>query len=157
MQALADLLSALPSSSLLARSATLYALVNAAHILGVCLILGAVIPLDLRLIGVLRGPSLVVIGPFLSHVAAAGVMIAVLTGLALISVRPAEYLANPALRWKMFLIMIALVNVAVVHFSDGWRRAISGGRIVTGLRIGGAVSLSAWLAALVAGRMIGFL
>lgn len=157
MQALAELLAALPFAGPLRRSATLYALVSAAHILGIGLILGAILPLDLRLMGVLRGPSLVVIGPFLSHVAAAGVALAVLTGLALISVRAGEYLANPALRIKALLLALALVNVAVVHLRPGWRRAIAGGPVPAGLRLGGAISFLCWLGVLVAGRMIGFL
>ncbi|NHF73067.1 DUF2214 domain-containing protein [Paracoccus xiamenensis] len=138
-------------------SATFYALVNAAHILGIALILGAIIPLDLRLIGVLNGPSLNVIGPFLSHVAAVGVALAVLTGLALISVRPAEYLANPALRWKALLLALALVNVAAVHLGPGWRRAVRRDQVSGGLRLAAVVSICAWLGTLVAGRMIGFL
>ncbi|MBA4490870.1 DUF2214 domain-containing protein [Paracoccus sp. S1E-3] len=139
------------------RSALLYALVNATHILGIGLILGAILPLDLRIQGLLRAPPLAVIGPFLSRVAAVGVGLAMLTGLALISVRPGEYLGNPAFRVKVLLLVTALLNVAALHLSGTWGRAAAGGVVSVGLRLGAAVSFSAWLGALVAGRMIGFL
>lgn len=35
-----------------------YMVVNAAHILGIGLLLGAILPLDLRILGVLCGPPL---------------------------------------------------------------------------------------------------
>lgn len=134
-----------------------YALVNAGHILGIALILGAILPLDLRLLGFLNGPSLAVLAPFLSRVAAVGVGLAILTGLMLVSVRPAEYLANPAFRIKILLIGVALANVMLIHAGKGWRGLPHGRSATSGLRLGAAVSALLWLGAMVAGRLIGFM
>lgn len=157
MAALADLLAGLPFASALRRSATAYALVSAGHILSIGLILGAILPLDLRLIGVIRHAPLPAIAPFLSRVAAVGVALAILTGLALISVRPEEYLANPAIWAKMTLIALALLNVVFVHAMPDWRRVLMGDPPGTPLRIAASVSALCWIGALIAGRMIGFL
>ena len=88
-------------------SGDLYMVLNALHILGIGLLLGAILPLDLRILGVLRGPSLPVIGPFLSRMAGIGLGLAVLTGACLWSVSAAEYLGNAAFRWKLVLLAVA--------------------------------------------------
>lgn len=157
MEGLAAILSALPFSGALRGSVTFYALVNATHILGIALLLGAILPLDLRMLGLLRGPPLAGLAPFLSRLAAAGLVLALVTGLMLLSVRPAEYLGNPAFRIKALLITVALANVVVVHLGRGWRDLQRGGAVTPALRIGAAISALVWLLALLAGRMIGFL
>jgi hypothetical protein len=72
--------------------------------LGVGLLIGGILPLDLRLAGLLRGVPLAAIGPFLSRSAAIGLGLAIVTGLWLFTVKPREYLANDAFLWKMALL-----------------------------------------------------
>jgi hypothetical protein len=134
-----------------------YMVVNAAHILGIGLLIGAVVPLDLRLLGVIRAGPLQVIGPFLSRCAAVGLALALATGLMLWLVRPAEYLGNAAFQWKLGLLALALATVGLQHLAPGWREAVATGRPGPGVRIRAAVSLLTWPAVLVAGRWIGFL
>jgi len=139
-----------PGASWLQQSATAYLFVNAAHILGVAMLLGAILPLDLRLLGLFRRFPIEVLGPFLVRCAAAGLGLALLTGAWLFSVKPDEYLANPAFRWKLLLLTLALVNVGLQHRSPGFMHRSSAVRVRAGL------SLCLWLSALVAGRWIGF-
>ncbi|HTB35708.1 MAG TPA: DUF2214 domain-containing protein, partial [Reyranella sp.] len=82
-----------PGAVLLRGSGTAWLLVDAAHILGVGLLVGAIVPLDLRLLGLFRALPLALIAPFLSRAAAAGAALAFATGLWLFSMKPAEYLA----------------------------------------------------------------
>jgi hypothetical protein len=138
-------------------SGTAYLVVNAAHVLGIALLLGAILPLDARLIGAFRTVPLPVIGPFLSRTAGAGLLLAVATGLALFSVNPPEYLTNPAFRWKLALIAVAVLNLALLHQSGAFRRALAGQPVAPGLRAAAVVSALTWLGALLAGRWIGFL
>jgi hypothetical protein len=152
-----DWLEALPLAAWLRRSTIAYPLVNAAHILGIGLILGAILPLDLRLMGVFRAAPLPVIGPFLSRAAAVGVALALVTGALLFLVKPAEYLANPAFLAKLGLLALALANVALIHLGAGWRQAVTGRGVAPALRLSAAASMLLWLGALVAGRWIGFL
>ncbi|GGF61038.1 hypothetical protein GCM10011402_11220 [Paracoccus acridae] len=137
-------------------SGTLYMVLNATHILGIGLLLGAILPLDLRILGVLRGPSLAVIGPFLSRMAGAGLGLAVLTGFCLWSVGATEYLDNAAFRWKLVLLAAALGNVALLH-RLGWQRVVVTGVADRATRVLAAISAALWLSVLLAGRWIGFL
>jgi hypothetical protein len=150
-------ISAWPGAVLIRDSGTAYLFVNAAHILGIALVIGAILPLDLRLMGFVRTIPLAVIAPFLSRVAAIGVAFAVLTGLWLFSVKPSEYLANTAFLWKLALLVAALGNVALQHHSRHYRLAVESGRIPLQVRIRAAISALMWLSVLLAGRWIGFL
>lgn len=137
-------------------SGDLYMVVNAAHILGIGLLLGAILPLDLRILGVLSGPPLPVIGPFLSRMAGIGLGLAMLTGFCLWSVDAGEYLGNPAFRWKLALLALGLGNVALLH-RLGWRQVVITGRAGRATRVLAAISALVWPGVLLAGRWIGFL
>jgi hypothetical protein len=139
-----------PGASWLRQSATAYLFVNAAHILGIAVLLGAILPLDLRLLGFFRRFPVEVLGPFLVRCAAAGLSLAILTGAWLFSVKPDEYLANAAFRWKLVLLALALVNVAPQHRSAGLPN------MSPAVRVRAGISLCLWLSVLVAGRWIGF-
>lgn len=150
-------LAATPLASALRSSPTLYLFVNAAHILGIGLILGAILPLDLRLMGFFRRALLPVIGPFLVRAAATGVGFALLTGIALFSVRPADYLANTAFLVKLGLLAALAGLITLQHANPGFRAALRGWPIPLSVRLVALLSFLLWLSALVAGRWIGFL
>jgi hypothetical protein len=145
-----EAIGAWPGASWLQQSATAYLFVNAAHILGLAVLLGAILPLDLRLLGFFRRFPIEVLGPFLVRFAAAGLGFALLTGAWLFSVKPEEYLANTAFRWKLVLLAFALVNIGLQHRSPGFLRRSPAVRVRAGL------SLCLWSSVLVAGRWIGF-
>lgn len=154
---LAEWIGTWPGAVLLHRSGVAYLLVNAAHILGVGLIVGAILPLDMRLLGFLRGVPLAVIGPFLVRVAATGVGLAILTGLWLFSVKPVEYLGNPAFLWKIAFLFLALMNVVLQHRSRHYQNALMSGVVHPTVRAMAGGSAALWLTVLVAGRWIGFI
>jgi hypothetical protein len=142
-----------PGAVWLRQSATAYLFVNAAHILGIGLLLGSILPLDLRLLGFFRRFPVDVLRSFLVRNAGAGLTLAIITGLWLFSVKPTEYVANEAFRWKVVLLTTAIVNVVFQH-----RRTYAGAfEITRATRICAALSLSLWVSALIAGRWIGFL
>lgn len=150
-------LEALPPSLWLRRSGTLYLLVNAAHIGAIGLLIGSIVPLDLRLLGVLKPGPLALLAPVLARTAAAGLALAVLTGALLFSVRPQEYLQNPAFLAKMGLLGAGALNAWLVHRGRAWAGVVEGSGPSGGLRLHAGASLLLWLACLVAGRWIGFL
>ncbi|NMA99865.1 MAG: DUF2214 domain-containing protein [Phyllobacteriaceae bacterium] len=152
-----EALSQWPGAVAMRRSSTLYIFVNAAHILGIGIILGPILSLDARLLGLFRALPLPVIGPFLANVAKFGVVLALLTGLALFSVRPLDYLDNPAFLIKLGIVALAVANAAWINVGARWKSAVSGNEIAASLRIQAAASGALWLAALIAGRWIGFL
>lgn len=154
-----ELLAALgrwPGAVLLQQNGTLYLLVNASHILGIALLVGGILSLDLRLMGFFRLVPVAVVAPFLSRIAAGGLGLAILTGVWLFTVRPVEYAGNAAFLWKLGLLLLALVNVAAQHRSAGYARAMAG-VISPAVRVRAFASAVLWLAVLLAGRWIGFL
>jgi hypothetical protein len=154
---LVEWIGAWPGAVFLHDSGTAYLLVNAAHILGVGLLVGAIIPLDLRLLGLFRHAPLAVLAPFLSRAAATGAVLAILTGLWLFSVKPGEYLGNAAFLWKAGLLIAALANVALQHGNNRFAAAVAGGELRPAVRLVAGCSILLWVSVLVAGRWIGFL
>lgn len=148
-----DAIGSWPGAIWLQQSWVAYLFVNAAHIAGIGLLLGSILPLDLRLLGLFRHYPIEVLGPFLVRGAATGLGLAAFTGLWLFSVKPEEYLGNAAFRWKLVLLAIALANIVFQH----WRTRSRDFHLTTATRVSAALSLTAWLAVLVAGRWIGFL
>ena len=135
-----------------------YGVVNLVHILGVSTLFGAVLVLDLRLLGLWRTVPLPSIAGPTVPVATTGFVMAALTGPAMLATNATEYVDNPFLLIKFPAIALALLNVAVVSSRPAWKAM---GREPTPadrrmLAIGGAVSLAAWLTAIGAGRMIGY-
>ncbi|WP_426956300.1 DUF2214 domain-containing protein [Muricoccus radiodurans] len=145
-----------PVAAALRRWPALYAAVNASHILGIGLLVGAIATLDARVLGAFRRAPLAVLGPPLVRVAATGLAAAIGTGLLLFSVRPAEYAANPAFLTKLGLVALGLVNVLMLRIGGGWRRALDGGSVEAAVRAAAAASLILWVAAVLAGRWIAF-
>lgn len=150
-------LAATPLARALVGSSTLYLLVNAAHVMGIGLLFGSVIALDLRLIGWARALPIAPAAVYLSRLAAAGLTLAIVTGLCLFSVRPMEYAGNPAFLAKLALVGLGLANILAVHASAGWRGVRSGREPGIALRLGATLSILIWGGAIVAGRWIGFL
>ncbi|MCA1403470.1 DUF2214 domain-containing protein [Ensifer sp. IC3342] len=148
---------ALPFAVAIRRSATLYLFANAAHILSIGLVVGAILPLDLRLLGFFAKVPVAVVGPYLSRAAAVGVALAIVTGLCLFSVRPVEYAGNPAFLTKITLLSLGIVNAALLHMTPQWAAAVKGGSLSLRVRLSALLSMAIWTGAVLAGRWIGFL
>jgi hypothetical protein len=145
-----------PGAVLLKQSGTAYLLVNASHILGLALLIGAILPLDLRLLGVFRSVPVAALAPVLSRMAGIGLGLALVTGAWLFTVRPVEYASNAAFLWKLGLLALALANIALQHRSAAYARALAGD-ITAAVRWRATASVTLWLSVLLAGRWIGFL
>jgi hypothetical protein len=134
-----------------------YGVVNLAHILSIATLFGAVLLLDLRLLGAWRRVPLAALERPTLTLALVGFVCAVASGVSLITANATEYIGNPFLAIKFAAIGVALANVAVARRLPAWRRradAAAGGERV--LAAVGGVSLASWLVAIAAGRMIGY-
>ncbi|AVF05025.1 MULTISPECIES: DUF6644 family protein [Devosia] len=151
-----DALQSWPGAVALRGSPVLYLLVNAAHILGIGLIVGPILALDARLLGLVRHIPIGVVGPFLAAVAKLGVGLAIVTGLGLFSVQPANYAGNPAFLLKLLILVLAIANAVSVDRGRAWKQAIETNEIAAVLRWQAAASSMLWITVLVAGRWIGF-
>jgi hypothetical protein len=141
----------------LAVSQRLYIFANAAHILSVSVLVGAIVPLDLRILGLFKSFPLSVLGPFLSRASIVGVVLSIATGLVLFTANAVEYAANPAFLTKIGLLAVGVANAAFLHASPRWRQAVLSGSAPLAIKLAAAVSLTMWISAVVAGRWIGFL
>ena len=157
---MAEILSAIdawPVAVYFSRSSVAYALLNAAHILSLCLLVGAVVTLDITVLGGFRGVPIHHLAPPLERVAGAGLAAAIVTGALLFTVRPAAYAANPAFLAKLALVVAGIANALAARHSRSWRIMLRGGGRSGGLVLSAILSLAIWVSAVVAGRAIGFL
>ncbi|MEQ8602598.1 MAG: DUF2214 domain-containing protein [Marivibrio sp.] len=130
-----------------------YAAVNAAHILGIALLVGPIMTLDLRMLGLWRSVPLAPLAVVLRPVAASGLAVAVAAGLALFSVQAAHYGDLALFQAKLALIIAGAGGALALHRAAGptLERAAPGR-----LRLHALLSISCWLGALVCGRLIAF-
>ena len=151
-----DAVAAWPGAVLLRSSSLAYLLANAAHILSIALLIGPVITLDLKLMGRFANVPLAPLHHALTRMGMTGFCGAIVTGLALFSVRPAEYAQNPAFLAKLALIALAAANLLILTRIPSWPEARSGGHASAAVKLSAFVSLLLWLAIVIAGRWIGF-
>jgi hypothetical protein len=88
-----------------------------------------------------------------------GFLVAATTGLGLLASKATDYVGNPFLVIKFAAIGVGIVNVAVLNLSPAWQvRAVRepSGKEARQLAVLGAISLTCWLTALTAGRMIAY-
>ncbi len=136
-----------------------YGVVNLAHILGIATLFGSLLILDLRLLGAWRRVPLAAIERPTVPLAIAGFVVAASSGVAMITTNGTEYVGNPFLPIKFAAIGVGLLNVLAVQFLPAWRARHEeplGPGARAQLAAVGAVSLASWLAAVTAGRMIGY-
>ncbi|MCK2151064.1 hypothetical protein [Marinobacter alexandrii] len=138
----------------LAGSMWWYPLINAGHILGIALLVGGIVPLDLRLLGLWSSLPLQPFWRVLRTTAAVGLALAVTTGSLMFITRATEYLESFWFRAKLLALLLGLVNIVVVMAR--YTAGPGDGAVSLGLRAGALVSLAVWLLVLVLGRFVGY-
>jgi hypothetical protein len=136
-----------------------YAIVNLTHLLGIATLFGAILVMDLRLLGCFRQVPLGALASATTPVGGVGLAIALTSGVALITANATEYVGNPFLLIKFPAIAFGLFNIALLMRSRAWKARAA--RELTGaeqrqLAVMGGISLCSWLTAVAAGRMIGY-
>jgi hypothetical protein len=136
-----------------------YALVNLAHIFGISLLFGAIVVLDLRLLGVWRKIPLDLMARPTTVVAGTGFVIAILTGPALLATKATEYVGNPFLPIKLIAIVLGIINIAILHRLPAWKERANPDMAAAKRRqlaVAGSASLLCWISAISAARMIAY-
>lgn len=153
MEALLDALAQSGAAQYLRFSRWGYAATNTAHILGVALLVGSIILMDLKLFGAWPQIAHDRLARVLLPSAFCGLFIALATGPLLFLTRPSEYFALEIFQIKLVLIAFGVLSAISAHLLYGrWlQTADRPARLRTG-----AISLFCWLGALIAGRMIAF-
>ena len=129
-----------------------YPLVNTLHIIGIALLFGAIIALDLRLIGWRRlAGSADQFAKLLLPVAIGGLTIAIPAGLLLFATDARAYAASPLFQAKLVFIGLAIGNAVWLRWSET-RGPLRGRRTA----FAAAASILLWLGAIIFGRLVGY-
>lgn len=128
-----------------------YPALEAAHIVGIALLLGSLVVFELRVWGLGHELPIAALARLALGLSLGGFLLAAASGLLMFASQPGELLANRAFLWKMGLLVLAGANAAAFHLRGGVRRADALARVQT------VLSLGIWLAVIICGRWIAYL
>ncbi len=145
-----------PGSIYIRESLIFYPLVETTHVLALCLFLGLIAMLDLRLTGLgLRDiPVSQVAGRFLPW-ALCGFALMAVSGVLLFYSGPLKAAANIFFRVKMVLILLTGVNALIFHYTI-YKRVVSWDAHPSPparAKVAGVLSLMLWSGVVICGRM----
>ena len=137
----------------------LFPLIESVHVLAISLVVGSILAVDLRLLGLAwttRPVSRVTRG--ILPLTWCAFVIAVISGALLLISNATKYLANDYFVAKMILIAIAGLNMLAFHFIGArdqphWDNEV---RPPLAARFAGWLSILLWIAVVTCGRWIGF-
>ena len=135
-----------------------YPLVNAAHILGVGLLVGSIVPLDLRLLGLAFRAACAAVGRPDSQRRQRSCP-GNIFGMLLFITRATEYIASNLFIAKMLVVAIGTANVLTLRIlpsAQASEIASLHAKSPVSLRLAAGISLGTWLTALTLGRLIGY-
>ena len=160
MQALSDWLITLPIGDFVATYDWVWPVCETLHFFGMCVLLGTVGTVDLRVLGFLKGIPIQMLEKFIP-LGVVAFVVNMITGFIFIAGNPVggpmEYLGNLSLQLKMLLVVIAGVNL-LLFYVTGIHRALEAvpadGDASGRAKAVAAVSLFAWIMVIVMGRFI---
>ena len=127
-----------------------YPMLEVVHIVGIALLLGNLVLLELRVWGWASQLPVQPLARLSLTLALGGFGLAALSGLLMFATAPTELLANRAFTAKMVLLMLAGCNAALFHARDSLQRMDA---VAKGLML---VSTLIWLLVITCGRWIGY-
>jgi hypothetical protein len=127
-----------------------YPLLEVAHIIGIALLLGSLVLLELRVWGWARELPLRTLAGLALRVTLLGFALAATSGGAMLASQWSELQGNRALITKMVLLALAGVNAIAFHARGGLDKADRLARLQT------ALSLGLWVLVVVCGRFIAY-
>ena len=131
--------------------------VESLHFLGLCLLIGAIGSFDLRLLGVGKRVPIASMHRFIPW-GILGFAINITTGSMFLLSEPDQYIYNPSFHLKVLFITIAGLNAGTFYLTS-YRRVFGDAASLdapTHAKVIAAVSLSAWIAVIICGRLLTF-
>lgn len=143
----------------MAGSADLREAAAAAHLLGALILVGAVLPLNLRLIGFWRSAPLADLARVLGQTAFVGLLLSLASGIALMSTRPVAIAGDPAFQAKAVLLAALAVNALLLRLVPAWRLLdqVDSRGTISRFRLAGMLSLVLWVGVLALMRWPGLI
>lgn len=149
----------MPASVGIRESVWIYPIIETTHVLGMCVFLGFVVMMDLRLVSAtMRSAPVTEVQQRLFPWQMLGLAIMVLSGALLVLSEPLRFYGNIFFRVKVVLLVLAVVNAMTFHTTIYKRVAVWDRDAVppAGARLAGVVSIVIWAAIVVCGRMIAY-
>lgn len=143
----------------LRNSVWVYPFVNAGHILGAALLVGSVVPLDLRLLGIWPSTPLAPLWRVLTRTAGVGLGLTVVCGILLFITRASAYVHSSLYIAKMGVVLIGLLNILIlakIAPDDLVIASRTNEKLPGRVRLAAGISIAVWMTALVLGRLIGY-
>ena len=130
---------------------------EALHFIGLWLILGVILLVNMRLLGMMRAVAYSAFHRLLPW-AALGLAINVVTGMMFVTGTPEQYGANISFLWKIVFLMVAGLNLLYITVFEGpWNHAQAGEDPPIRVKIAGATAIISWALVMYFGRMLPFL
>jgi hypothetical protein len=126
------------------------------HFVGLCLLFGVVLLVNLRLLGFVKGVAFADINRLLPW-AMVGLGINIVTGMLFFLATPDQYTQNPAFVWKIGLMLIAAVSLLYPTMRDQGGESTSEDRVPLAGRIIAAGSICLWIGVIFLGRFLPYL
>ena len=159
LKALWPALEASPVGQYIQASSWAFPTIETVHVTAIVTVIGTIAVMDLRLLGVAsRRCSVTSMSKDTLPWTWGAFVVATLTGGLLFVSKATEYMVNPNFQWKMILIVLAGVNMAVFHVFT-WRSVEtwdSDCAVPLGGKIAGGLSLFLWILVVFFARAIGF-
>jgi hypothetical protein len=136
-----------------------FPLLESIHVVGVVFVVGTILMVDLRLLGVTaRRYTVRQMSAELVPWTWVGFVLSVVTGIGLFITRAGHYADNIAFRWKFALLALAGINMALFHFGvfrrvANWETSAS----PMAAKAAAVLSLIVWAGVILAGRWVGHL
>ena len=134
----------------IAQHPIVYPALEVLHIVGIALLLGSLVLLELRVWGLAVALPVAPLARLALGVTAAGFLVAAASGLLMFAANPAELLNNRFFVIKMGLLTLAGCNAVLFHGRGGLSKGDAFARAQTVLSVG------LWLGAIICGRWIAY-
>ena len=140
----------------------LYPSVEVVHLVGIALLFGSIVVLDLRLLGLSRHIPVRVLARHVLPWTAASFLLIIPSGLLMFLAHASEFAESEVFILKMLLIMAAGLNAALFHSitfrtADVWdSEAMRRLPPPPSARLAGALSLLIWVSVIACGRLLAY-
>ena len=135
-----------------------YPAVETIHILALGLVVGSVVIVDLRLLGLSREVSVSRLSRLALPWTVGAFVVAMFTGLLMFTAHAEDFLTNRVLAFKMGLLLLAGTNAGILH-TGPWRSIAhwdTGAIPPASVRIQAGLSIMVWIAVVACGRLLAY-
>ena len=129
---------------------------EALHFIGLWLILGIILIVNLRLLGFMPSVPYSAVHRLLPW-AALGLLINVVTGMVFVTATPDQYGENISFLWKIIFLMVAGLDLLYITVFEGPWHVEAGQNPPLRVKIAGATAIIGWVGVMYFGRMLPFL